>query len=96
MTALSSAYADDLIARLETGLDPSDREPFREAAESALLALGPALGEGAAYRAVAPIWRSYFHPPQVCDDPRTGGQSRLVRDGKQDIRRTKRRGRDGQ
>ncbi|HEY1865329.1 MAG TPA: hypothetical protein VGG77_16940, partial [Roseiarcus sp.] len=58
-----SDFAEYLIARLATGLDSADREPFRLAAETALAALPPAmLGDGAVYRVVAPVWRRYFHP----------------------------------
>jgi hypothetical protein len=61
--AAPSDFAEYLIARLATGLDSADREPFRLAAESALAALPPqSLGDGAVYRIVEPIWRRYFIP----------------------------------
>jgi len=60
------AFADDLIARLESGLEPNDRLAFRRAAENALADLPPALvGEGSAWRAIEPVWRSYFHPEKI-------------------------------
>jgi hypothetical protein len=61
--AAPSDFAEYLIARLATGLDSADREPFRLAAESALATLPPQnLGDGAVYRTVEPIWRRYFIP----------------------------------
>jgi hypothetical protein len=36
-------YSDDIIARLATGLEAGDREPFRQAAEAAVFALPPAM-----------------------------------------------------
>ena len=60
---MSHAFAEVLIARLATGLESADREPFRLAAESALAALPPAmLGDGAVFRTVEPVWRRYFRP----------------------------------
>jgi hypothetical protein len=53
---------DALISRLAGGLAPADRAAFRCAAEHALEAL-PCAGAGSAYRTVAVLWRSYFHPP---------------------------------
>jgi hypothetical protein len=61
--ATPSDFAEYLIARLATGLDSADREPFRVAAQSALADLPPTmLGDGAVYRTVESIWRRYFHP----------------------------------
>jgi hypothetical protein len=58
-----SDFAEYLIARLATGLDSADREPFRLAAESAVAALPPSmLGEGLVFRTVEPVWRRYFIP----------------------------------
>jgi len=56
------ADPDVLISRLAGGLAPPDRDAFRRAAETALAQL-PCAGEGLAYRTVAMLWRSYFHPP---------------------------------
>jgi hypothetical protein len=61
------ADPDVLISRLAGGLAPSDRAAFRHAAESALAQL-PCAGEGLAYRTVAILWRSYFHPPADTSD----------------------------
>jgi hypothetical protein len=55
---------DDLISRLSGPLNPEDREAFRAAAEAAVMGI-PCLGEGAIYRAVAALQRSFFHPPET-------------------------------
>jgi hypothetical protein len=60
------ADPDALISRLAGGLAPADRAAFRCAAEHALAQL-PCGGEGLAYRTVAVLWRSYFHPPTHTD-----------------------------
>jgi hypothetical protein len=53
---------DYLISRLAGPLAPPAREAFRRAAEDALARI-PCAGEGAAYRALVPIQRAYFDPP---------------------------------
>jgi hypothetical protein len=62
MSIPDDADPDVLISRLAGGLAPADRAAFRRAAEHALEQL-PCAGEGLAYRTVAVLWRSYFHPP---------------------------------
>jgi hypothetical protein len=59
---------DSLISRLAGPLAPDARRAFRAAAEDALARL-PCQGEGAVYRAIAPLQRSYFDPP---NDHRAG------------------------
>jgi hypothetical protein len=84
---MSHAFAEVLIARLATGLESVDREPFRLAAESALAALNPAMqGDGAVYRTVEPVWRMYFHP-RSCSSMAWGDRahkrgSKLIEEGK--------------
>ena len=85
--AAPSDFAESLIARLATGLDSADREPFRLAAETALAALPPAmLGDGAVYRMVEPVWRRYFHPrscgAMAWDDRAHKRGSKLIAEGK--------------
>ena len=53
---------DLLISRLAGPLTPDARQAFRRAAEDALARV-PCQGEGAVYRAVAPLQRAYFDPP---------------------------------
>jgi hypothetical protein len=53
---------DTLISRLAGPLSPDARQAFRRAAEDALARV-PCWGEGAAYRALVPLWRAYFDPP---------------------------------
>jgi hypothetical protein len=53
---------DTLINRLAGPLAPDVRPSFRRAAEDALTRV-PCWGEGAVYRAVAPLQRAYFDPP---------------------------------
>jgi hypothetical protein len=53
---------DTLISRLAGPLAPDVRPSFRRAAEDALTRV-PCWGEGAVYRAVAPLQRAYFDPP---------------------------------
>jgi hypothetical protein len=65
---MSNIDTEDLIARLSGGLDPHDRAAFRKAAENALATSPACSGEGAAYRAIAKIWRGYFHPPRDTTD----------------------------
>jgi hypothetical protein len=60
------SFSDDadpevLISRLAGPLSPPDREAFRRAAEEALTRV-PCWGEGAIYRALAALQRSYFTP----------------------------------
>jgi len=67
--AISASHDSDfdlLISRLAAPLEPGDRAAFRAAAENALIGCS---GEGAAYRILAPLWRTFFHPPP---DPRIG------------------------
>ena len=56
---------EQLIARLAGPLSPPDRAAFRCAAEAALARV-PCWGEGAVYRAVAPLQRAFFDPPTDC------------------------------
>jgi hypothetical protein len=84
---MSHAFAEVLIARLATGLESADREPFRLAAESALAAMPPAmLGDGVVYRTVEPVWRRYFHPrpsgAMAWDDEARKRDSKLTTEGK--------------
>jgi hypothetical protein len=51
-----------LISRLAGPLAPVDRAAFRRAAEDALTRV-PCWGEGAIYRAVSVLQRTYFAPP---------------------------------
>jgi hypothetical protein len=53
---------DYLISRLAGPLSPTARQAFRRAAEAALARV-PCWGEGAVYRAIAPLQRAYFEPP---------------------------------
>jgi hypothetical protein len=53
---------DLLIARLAGPLAPDVRQAFRRAAEEALARV-PCPGEGAVYRAIAPLQRAFFDPP---------------------------------
>jgi hypothetical protein len=52
---------DYLISRLSGPLHPADRAAFRAAAEDALARV-PCWGEGAVYRAIAALQRTYFRP----------------------------------
>jgi hypothetical protein len=54
--------SDLLISRLAGPLAPDRRQAFRRAAEDALARV-PCQGEGAIYRAVAPLQRAFFDPP---------------------------------
>jgi hypothetical protein len=51
-----------LINRLSGPLAPHVRAAFRRAAQQALAQV-PCAGEGAIYRAIAPLQRVYFDPP---------------------------------
>jgi hypothetical protein len=53
---------DLLITRLAGPLTPDARQAFRRAAEDALARVH-CQGEGAIYRAVAPLQRAFFDPP---------------------------------
>jgi hypothetical protein len=53
---------EHIISRLAGPLAPADRIAFRNAAEAALARV-PCWGEGAVYRAVAVLQRSFFTPP---------------------------------
>ena len=55
---------DAIISTLAGPLAPADRAAFRAAAEDALARL-PCWGEGAVYRTVAALQRSFFVPPDV-------------------------------
>src|SRR5215831_11258131 len=68
--SMSVVDAEDLIARLSGGLSPADRASFHKAAETALATSPQCSGEGSAYRVIAQLWRSYFHPP--ADTTETG------------------------
>ena len=63
---------DALISRLAGPLAPPDRAAFRVAAEDALSRV-PCWGEGAVYRAVAALQRSFFSPPDTRYDLRRDG-----------------------
>jgi hypothetical protein len=52
---------DLLISRLSGPLHPADRAAFRAAAEDALARV-PCWGEGAVYRAVVALQRTFFRP----------------------------------
>jgi hypothetical protein len=58
----SDADVDSLIARLAGPLTPDARPAFRRAAETALSQIS-CQGEGAVYRAIAPLQRAFFDPP---------------------------------
>jgi hypothetical protein len=88
VAAAPSDFAEYLIARLATGLDCADREPFRVGAERALADLPPTmLGDGAAYRNVEPVWRRYFRPrscgAMAWDSGARKRGSKLIEEGKQ-------------
>jgi hypothetical protein len=53
---------EQLISRLAGPLSPRDRAAFRRAAEDALSRV-PCWGEGAIYRVVAGLQRTFFDPP---------------------------------
>ena len=60
---LDDADPDSLISRLSRPLTSvADREAFRAAAQDALARV-PCLGEGAVYRAVAALQRTFRSPP---------------------------------
>jgi hypothetical protein len=63
MSDADTDTAEDLIARLASGLAADDREAFRQAAEAALTSSAQCWGPGSIYRTVVPLWRRYFHPP---------------------------------
>jgi hypothetical protein len=62
MPPLDDVDSDLLISRLAGPLAPCLRQAFRHAAEAALAHV-PCAGDGAFYRAVAPLQRSFFDPP---------------------------------
>ena len=62
MSIPDDADSDLLISRLAGPLTPDARQAFRRAAEDALARV-PCQGEGAVYRAVAPLQRAYFDSP---------------------------------
>jgi hypothetical protein len=62
LTVINDAYVDSLISRLARPLaSAADREAFRIAAQDALAGL-PCWGEGAIYRAVASLQRTFGDP----------------------------------
>ena len=65
MSILDDVDPDILICRLAGPLTPNVRPAFREAAEAALAQVS-CWGEGAIYRAIAPLQRAYFDPPSDC------------------------------
>jgi hypothetical protein len=71
------ADPDILISRLAGPLPLDARAAFRQAAEAALACV-PCWGEGAAYRAVAVLQRSFFVPPS---DDRAGWDITQARHG---------------
>ena len=62
MSTVNDLDADALISRLAGPLSPPDRAAFRRVAMQALSRLS-CQGEGALYRAIAPLQRSFFSPP---------------------------------
>jgi len=62
MPTINDLDADSLISRLSRPLTGADREAFRAAAQDVLAGL-PCWGEGAIYRAVASLQRSFRDPP---------------------------------
>src|SRR5215469_1337869 len=62
MSITDDLDSDALISRLSGPLLPPDRIAFRRAAEDALTRV-PCWGEGAVYRTVASLQRSFFDPP---------------------------------
>ena len=62
MPLINDADPDALIARLSRPLAVADREAFRAAAQDALARV-PCWGEGAIYRAVASLQRTFRSPP---------------------------------
>jgi hypothetical protein len=62
MPISDDADPDILISRLAGPLEPAARAAFRRAAQEALAQV-PCAGEGAIYRAIAPLQRVYFDPP---------------------------------
>jgi hypothetical protein len=88
---------DLLISRLAGPLTPEARQAFRRAAENALARV-PCKGEGAIYRAIAPLQRAYFDPPDDYrarwDISRDCWSSKLVKqpalEHGRDLRRTRR------
>ena len=62
MSIIDELDCDALIARLAGPLLPQDRVAFRRAAEEALAQV-PCQGEGAIYRTVAALQRSFRTPP---------------------------------
>ena len=65
---MSNVDAEDPIARLSGGLDPTDRAAFRKAAENAIATSSECSGEGSTYRAITKLWCGYFHPPGDTSD----------------------------
>src|SRR5262249_32292364 len=62
MSIINDLDPDALISRLAGPLSPADRAAFRAAAEDALTRV-PCWGEGAIYRAVASLQRTFRDPP---------------------------------
>jgi hypothetical protein len=59
---INADSTDLLISRLAGPLAPDARRAFRAAAEEAVARV-PCQGEGAVYRAIAPLQRAFFDPP---------------------------------
>ena len=76
---MSSAEAEDLIARLSGGLHPADRDAFRREAEAAINAPGECWGPGLVHRTVATVWRKFFRPP-TDDDIQTWERAKHASD----------------
>jgi hypothetical protein len=66
LAVINSAYVDSLIVRLSHPLADADRDAFARAAQDAVTHV-PCWGEGALYRAVAPLQRAYRIPPSDRD-----------------------------
>ena|SRR5215470_13148608 len=66
MSTINDLEPDALISRLAGPLSPPDRAAFRAAAEDAVARV-PCWGEGALYRAVASLQRSFREPPSDRD-----------------------------
>jgi hypothetical protein len=62
MSTINDLDPDALISRLAGPLSPADRAALRAAAEDALTRV-PCWGEGAIYRAVASLQRTFRDPP---------------------------------
>jgi hypothetical protein len=70
-----SGFAESLIARLATGLDSADREPFRLAAETALAAMAPCDAGGRRGLPHGRAGLAQVFPPEVMRRDGMGRQS---------------------